>query len=563
MTLRSQWIWATLLFVIVGVAVLGVRPMVPPDEPRYGIIAAEMAETGHWLSLRMAGFHYYEKPPLAYWLMAASVSLFGENAFALRLPGAFATGVTALVTGLLCARMTARRELGPVAFAVQATTIGPAVLGTVATIDPIFTMWITLSLASLYAALSSRGRVRLIALVGAGAAAGLAFLTKGALGVAIPAVAGAGFLSWERRWRDLLIMPWIPLLAAAAVVAPFALALHRAEPGFWEYFLVVEHWRRFTQPDSNQHAEPAWFLVAALPVLGVMWTLMWWQAGKGIARVAASRTAVRFAAAWIFFALTILSLSLGKVPTYILPLFPAVSILVTIGLAQAHDAGIVAGAPSHTVGRWILCVLGAGALALAIFGTQWLGAETLWASSETIRWSALATALFAWAVIDRWSSRAATTASWLLRAATAPVAVIALIPALFPTAGIRTSAIPWRILAENATAIRTAESILSTSQMAHCVSWTTGRRDLMIVGYPSEFDNELAIPDEAARLLTLEEAIERVRTATARSESVALVVLPSEAATAERAAGIPAPTTRAIDGDVAILVWSGASKGIP
>jgi len=78
-TARKGWFVAIAAFLVVGVLFLGVRPMQVPDEARYGIIPAAMVESGDWLSLRLAGFRFYEKPPLVYWLTAASVSVFGER----------------------------------------------------------------------------------------------------------------------------------------------------------------------------------------------------------------------------------------------------------------------------------------------------------------------------------------------------------------------------------------------------------------------------------------------------------------------------------------------------
>ena len=72
MTVRRSWIIAILLFVALSIVGLGLRPLIVPDEPRYGIIPAEMVENGNWLALRMAGFVYYEKPPLGYWFTAAT-----------------------------------------------------------------------------------------------------------------------------------------------------------------------------------------------------------------------------------------------------------------------------------------------------------------------------------------------------------------------------------------------------------------------------------------------------------------------------------------------------------
>jgi 4-amino-4-deoxy-L-arabinose transferase len=559
MSLARQWALAALLFAIVGIAVLGLRPLVPPDEPRYGIIAAQMAESGEWFSLRMADFRYYEKPPLSYWLMAASIRVFGESAFAIRLPAALATGVTALVAGLLCARMTNRRELGPLAFAVQATMLGPAIIGTVAIIDPLFAMWITLSLASVWVGLTSTGRARSLSLTTAGATAGLAFLTKGLLGLAIPAIAVASFLVWERRWRELIVLPWLPLIACLLVVAPFAVAIHRAEPEFWRYFIEVEHWRRFTSPDSNQHREAWWHLLAALPIGGFMWTLVWWQAWRGVRDFPGSLVWMRFSVAWILAPLVVLSLSSGKIATYILPLYAPVAVLVAAGLLSARERGLIQAGLGSRIGRWILRVLALCALVLAGVGTEWMGLSTFWASGSQLRWAAVAAALLLWAVVDRTSWRAPDAAGWLRRTAWAPVGMLVVVPLLFPTAGIRTSAAPWQFLDDHREAIARSKCVMVGSQMAHCVSWITRRRDLTIVGYPSEFDNELGRADEASRRLDAAAAGAIVAERRAKGESVAVVAQPGDArAIIKAAAGFP-PTLEAVSEDVAVVIWESNS----
>ncbi|MFM8699435.1 MAG: ArnT family glycosyltransferase, partial [Phycisphaerales bacterium] len=150
MTARKGWFVAVAAFLVVGVLFLGVRPMQVPDEARYGIIPAAMVESGDWLSLRLAGFRFYEKPPLVYWLTAASISVFGEQPFAIRLPSALATLATALCAGWLAVRITGRRELGPLALLVQATTVFPLVLGGVITLVPPFAATVALPLWALF-----------------------------------------------------------------------------------------------------------------------------------------------------------------------------------------------------------------------------------------------------------------------------------------------------------------------------------------------------------------------------------------------------------------------------
>ena len=551
MSMCRQIVWAALVFIAVSVLVLGVRPLAAPDEPRYGIIAAEMAESGHWFALRMAGFHYYEKPPLGMWLMAASISLFGESAFAIRLPSAIATGFTALVAGWLAARITRRRELGPVAFLVQATTMGPMVMGGVASLDPIFTAFVAVTLGAFYGACTSLGRTCVGWLIVTGLAAALAFLTKGLLGLAIPAVTALAFLSWQRRWLDLIRFPWIPLMIAAALIAPIALLVHQSEPKFWESFLLIEHFRRFAAPDSNQHSQPWWYLLAIFPIGALLWLLQWPRALRGLASVGLSHDGTRFCLCWIAAPLIALSFSKGKVPTYILPLYAPLAVLVTLGLVCAHESGRVVAGKGEQVGRFVLRLLAALAIVIAILGVEAVGLPPLWSSHSALRLVAIAFALIVWAEIDSLSWRARDTRLWLTRTATAPVAMFMMIPFLFPTAFVRQTQVPWAALEANEPALVSSRTLITTARLGHCVSWATGRRDILIVGGASEFDNELGMPEDRARIIDWSSAIARIK----HGGGVALVVSAAEFEIANKSGGLPDPATSDVRGDLAIVIW--------
>jgi 4-amino-4-deoxy-L-arabinose transferase-like glycosyltransferase len=151
---------AIAVFLLTTVLLLGVRPLIAHDEARYAAIPAEMISSGDWTQLRLSGFRYYEKPPLGYWLTAASMSLLGPTAFAVRLPCAIAGGIAALAAWWVAVRITGRRSDGPLAFLVQVTTIGPAVLATLALLDPPFAACIAVTLAAFWSACTSRGRER-------------------------------------------------------------------------------------------------------------------------------------------------------------------------------------------------------------------------------------------------------------------------------------------------------------------------------------------------------------------------------------------------------------------
>src|SRR5262249_48844072 len=96
------------LFVLVYLLPLGVRPLASPDEVRYGQIAREMIMSGDWVSPHFNGVRYFEKPVLGHWLNALSLTALGENPYAVRLPVALATGLSALIVFLLARRFLAR-----------------------------------------------------------------------------------------------------------------------------------------------------------------------------------------------------------------------------------------------------------------------------------------------------------------------------------------------------------------------------------------------------------------------------------------------------------------------
>ena len=557
MNARRSWITAIILFVALSVVGLGVRPLVVPDEPRYGVIPAEMIETGNWLALRMAGFVYYEKPPLGYWFTATSITAFGHNAFAIRLPSAIATLVAALTVAWLAVRITGRRDDGPLAFMVQTTTLAPLVIGSVALLDPPFTALVSLSMGALYCGCTTLGRVRAGWLALAGFAAGFAFLTKGLLAFAIPGISVIAFLVWERRWKDVFVMPWIPLGAAAITIAPFAWMIHRAEPGFWNYFIVVEHFRRIAHPDSNQHPEPWWLFFAVFPIGAAVWTLAWPNAWKGLRDASEWRTGIRFMISWIAGPLVLLSFSSGKLPTYVLPLFPPVAILVALGLHRGHASGRITIDATAIFARWLLRVCAVAAFVVALVGSRQLGMPPLWESGESLRFAWVGGALFAWAQIDAWSWKAVDTRTWLVRTTLAPVPILLTIPFFFPSAMFTASKHPWPLFDRHAEQLRGSELLVTGAGPALALSWATGRYDIVIAGVASEFDNELDIESERARRIKWDEVAARIIQVRAASapRSVSVLCPTSEAERILQTTGVPVVDVRETDGNLTMLYW--------
>lgn len=331
-----------LLVVFLGVylAPLGVRPLSAPDEFRYAEIGREMLASGDWVVPRLDGLLYFEKPILGYWQIAASLATFGRNAFAARLPSAFATGLTAALLVLLIGRTTGDREQAKLTGIAFLTSLMPFVVGTTAILDAGFTLFVTAGMVFTFLALREPSPRRADGWwLGAGVAAGLAFLTKGPLGMVVPGVALLPFLILSRRLAPFLRRLWLPALSAVVVIAPWSVAIGRSTT-FWHRFIWVEHIQRFTAAGDNQHSEPIWFFVGPLLAALLPWLVLLPAAIRGLRTgpLDPPRRALRlFAWCWLVMPFLLFSASSGKLETYILPCVPPALILILDATAVAVD----------------------------------------------------------------------------------------------------------------------------------------------------------------------------------------------------------------------------------
>jgi len=371
--------WGILFFVLAYLLPIAGRPLLRPDEFRYAEIPREMLETGNFTAPRLLQVRYFEKPVLGYWMIAGSFRIFGETKFALRLPMALATGITALLLALWLRRVTRDREwaLWAALFFMSCGLV--AVLGTTAVLDALLCLFTTATLLCVHQAVATEKWCfeRVVWLVLCGVSAGLGFMTKGLIAWAVPGSAALAWLLWTKRFRVLLWLPWIPLAALAATVAPWALEIHRAEPDFWNYFIVVEHLQRFRAGSEAQHPEPFWFFVPIL--VGTLFpALLSVFSGAGAGRdfwcKAWHDETWRFAFCGWLLPFCFFSASSGKLATYILPCYPFLAAVLTL---PALEALRTKRQPALTIQRivfdvtgWLALVGGSGSVAFgAALGT--------------------------------------------------------------------------------------------------------------------------------------------------------------------------------------------------
>ena len=330
--MRKASVFVIGLFLLIYILPLGVRPIIIPDEVRYGEISREMLVSGDWVVPHLNGLRYFEKPVLGYWLNALSMMLFGENAFAIRFPSALAAGISGLMIFCIVRRFAGGYSAGILSAIIFLTCMEVFAVGCFCVLDTMLSLFLTAAMISFFFAyIEDRGRKRTVFLAFFGAFCGLAFLIKGFTAFAVPVVIIVPFMIWQGRWKELFVFSWVPIIMALLIILPWAVMIHLRESDFWRYFIYEEHIRRFLSK-APQHPEPFWFFIPIIIGGALPWTVLLPATVQGIKWARLKDPFIRFALCWFFFPFLFFSASHGKLGTYILPCFPPLAILITIGL---------------------------------------------------------------------------------------------------------------------------------------------------------------------------------------------------------------------------------------
>lgn len=332
----------TLLIGVFFCFMLGNRPLAVPDEGRYVEIPREMAVTGDYITPRLNGVKYFEKPVLFYWLEAFSIRLFGLDEFTLRLWPAIFAVLGCLAVYLAGARLFGRRS-GLLAAAVLATSLLYYGLSRAIILDMPVSVLLTASLLSFLAGVrEARGWRRRFFLWGFYVFAALAVLTKGLIGILIPALVVGAWIVLLGEWRILKTMELPAGLALFLLVAaPWHLLAQRANPEFFDFYIVQEHFLRYlTTMHSRYH--PAWYFIPVV-LLGLFpWSAFLVQAVKySLPATWKERHEHRdalFLILWAGLVFLFFSASGSKLPPYILPVFPPLALLIGRYLSAAWES---------------------------------------------------------------------------------------------------------------------------------------------------------------------------------------------------------------------------------
>jgi 4-amino-4-deoxy-L-arabinose transferase-like glycosyltransferase len=339
---------------------LGALGLVGPDEPRYAWIARAMAQTGDWVTPRLYGVPWFEKPILYYWAAALGFKLNVPAEWAARLPSALAALAAAVALSWLGWKFYASKQnptsisttpvlLPPVIFSTTVAAIGFA---RAATPDMLFAASITLAMASAANCMRESGALRspntpytndpknsTMTLAVFGAFLGLGVLAKGPAAIILAGGAiGIWALATSHLRQALRLAHPVAIASFGVVALPWYVICAHRNPDFLHVFIFQHNFQRYLTP-LFQHKQPFWFFVPITLLAVLPWTPFL------ISAALHSRETLRsgawknspgfFFACWALFPILFFSVSQSKLPSYILPAIPPLALLLAVSASYA------------------------------------------------------------------------------------------------------------------------------------------------------------------------------------------------------------------------------------
>jgi len=344
------WDDLALLALIFGVLYfygLGETTLVNPDEGRYAEIPREMVATGDYVTPRLDGVVYFEKPPLVYWVIAGFLRVFGSSELALRaVPALFG------VAGVLCAYAATRRLCGRPTGLAAAMVLGSSLLyfaiSRILILDVVVSVLISATLFCFAVGVREEaGGRRRLAFYGLYAAAALATLTKGLIGFLLPGAVIFFWLLIFDQWKRLrpFYLPTGAILFLL-IAAPWHFLAAQRNPAWVHFYFVREHWERFTTTEHGRY-QPWWFFIPVMALGLFPWTGCLWPAIRHAIAGGWSKRKENaghwFFLTWAAVIFIFFSKSESKLIPYILPVLPPLAVIIGRWLADVWQANTVRG----------------------------------------------------------------------------------------------------------------------------------------------------------------------------------------------------------------------------
>jgi 4-amino-4-deoxy-L-arabinose transferase-like glycosyltransferase len=376
--------WAVLILLTLYVCYfshLGAFGLIGPDEPRYAWIARDMAESGDWVTPRLYGKPWFEKPVLYYWAAALSFKLFGVNEASARLPSAVSALLATLALAWLALRLGGW-EMARWVLLLLPSTVGMIGFSHAAATDMPFSAMLSVAMVCAAVAIdvvpenflrkdrphevpaeeiseeqsvfrqTKKNLYARLALFGF--FLGLAVLAKGPAALIL---AGGAMILWAaltKRWRDVLrLFHPIAIGTFLLICLPWYVICSLRNPDFFRIFIIEHNFKRYLTPEF-QHIQPFWYYlpITILALLPWLFWLAWFVKRENRGDEGGYQgTQILFLAAWGVFPILFFSLSKSKLPGYILPAVLPLGFLISLAVTRALKSG-------HAFGRYVLGLIG-------------------------------------------------------------------------------------------------------------------------------------------------------------------------------------------------------------
>ncbi len=336
---KKNLLFLLVLTSILYMVALGNHGLLDPDEGRYSEIPREMIESGDYITPRLNYVAYFEKPVLHYWLTVLSFKVMGQNEFAARFWPAVLALAGVFVTYWLANRMNGPRAALLSAW-ILATSLVYFAIGQINITDMPLSFFITLSMAGFWMGHRRDRKFFLLFYIGMA----LATLTKGLIGIVLPAGIAFWWIVLTRKWsviREALYLPGIVIFFLVAT--PWFVLVSLENPDFFDFFFIQEHFLRYTTKMHGRF-EPWWWFIPILIVGAIPWTGFLPGAisdalPSSMARPTHQDRSNLFLLLWFAIIFIFFSLSSSKLIPYIIPVMPPLAIMAGSFLDYHMDRG--------------------------------------------------------------------------------------------------------------------------------------------------------------------------------------------------------------------------------
>lgn len=368
-------------------------------------------------------------------------------------------------------------------------------------------------------------------------------MTKGFLALAVPVI---GVLPWviaQRRWKEVLVFGWLAILSCVLIVLPWGLAIAQREPDFWRYFFWVEHIQRFARSDA-QHKAPFWYYLPFLIAGSLPWLAMLPGSLRLGWRDRENERAGLYLLGWIVMPLLFFSIAKGKLPTYILPCFAPLAILM------ARYACTVAEKALRINGGINIAFGVLGMLAALVVSPWGLAKHPVWTPVELYKVFCAVVAFLVWASVG-WFTLKNPQRWWL--ATLCPAGLALLVGFAIPDRVVDSKQ-PQSLVDSVREPLQMSKFVLANNVgIASGLAWELQRNDIILYGQSGELKYGLDYPDAKGRFVSKDDIAHWLE-AHRQQGPVSLVILLSKNDDLARA-GLPKPDNLTIQGRLAYLQY--------